>query len=414
MNVKKYEINDINIKNFFIETDAGKGAVISLDQIVTIDIFEDMSKPTIFATISFIDTLDLITKLPIIGEEKIEIVIETPGMSEPTNFKFRCFELGEITPLTNGRGIKYTLQCVSEEHLYNSSIIRYSMDGLISDMVERIIITNLKTKKTIFQEKTAGLENLNIPKLKPLAAIDFLRKRAVGLNHKMSPYVFFENQYGFNFGSIQGIFEKGIREISSLGREFTYKLNPMLSPQTQLQSYRSILDFQIIYSGESYAKLSQGAMRMFTQTFDLATKKFEKIDFNIEDKLQEMMADKKKVMSNSLTWFNEFAQNPAQAFFSVKDSTRPTLFNIENIAGKNAFAILLNEDVTRVMVPGDTGLAAGHVVRLNIPEIDGLTKRKKLDTTRTGNYLIVRLRHMITFTQKSKHSIVFDCVQLGQ
>lgn len=414
MSLRSYELNDIKIKSISIETHAGKGAIVNHDQIVAIDIFEDMTKPTMFATIVLLDTLDLVTKLPIIGEEKIELVVETPGITEPTTFKFRCYQVGEIQPSSNGKGVKYTMQCVSEEHLHNSSIIRYHMDGLISDMVERILITSLKTKKSIFQEKTVGIETLNIPKLKPLAAIDFLRQRAVGLNHKMSPYVFFENQYGFNFGTIQGIFEKGLKEVDTVGREFSFKQNPMLSPERQAESYRSILDFQIIYSGESYKKLQQGAFKMITQTFDLATKKFERIDFNLEEKLSEMMADKKKTISNSSTWMDEFAQNAPQAFFAIKDSTRPTLFTLENIAGKNAFTILLNEDVTRVMVPGDTGLAAGHVVRLNVPEIDGLTSRKKLDTTRTGNYLIVRLRHMISFTQKIKHSIVFDCVQLGR
>ena len=66
------------------------------------------------------------------------------------------------------------------------------------------------------------------------------------------------------------------------------------------------------------------------------------------------------------------------------------------------------------MVPGDSGLAVGHVVRLNMPEIDGLSGQKKLDLVRTGDYLIVRLRHMIYFENTSKHRIVFDCVQMGQ
>ena len=409
-----YEINDVRIKSVTIQTHGGEGGVVDHDQILTIDIFEDMTKPTLYATLVLADTLDLITKLPIIGEEKVELTIETPGISEPTTFKFRCYRVSNVDVFSNGKGIGYTMHCVSEEHLRNISILRSHMSGLISDMVSTILTNNLATQKPFYQEKTIGNENLIFPKLKPLAAIDFLRQRAVSSEHKSSPYVFFENQYGFTFATIQGIFEKGLKEINTVGREFSFKQNPMVDLQRQTESFRSILNFQIVYNSESYRKLQQGAFKMITQTFDIATKQFEKTDFNLEEKFASLAADAKKAIPNSSSWISEFAQNAPQAFFGIKDSSRSPLYILENLAGKNAFSVLLNEDITRVLVPGDTGLSAGHVVRLNIPEIDGLTSRKKLDTTRTGDYLIVRLRHMISFIPKPKHEIVFDCVQLGR
>lgn len=409
-----YEINDVRVKSVTIQTHGGEGGVVDHDQILMIDIFEDMTKPTLYATIVFSDTLDLITKLPIIGEEKVEITIETPGITEPTTFKFRCYQVTNVEVFRTGKGLGYTMHCVSEEHLRNSTILRSHTNGLISDMVQTILTNTLATEKSFYQEKTAGNELLIFPNLKPLVAIDFLRQRATSSDHKSSPYVFFENQYGFNFTTIQGIFEKGLKEVTTVGREFFFKQNPMVSPQRQAESFRSILNYQLVYNSETYRKLQQGAFKMITQTFDLATKEFERIDFDLQEKFSELAADTKKTIPNSPSWMTEFAQNAPQSFFGIKDSSRPPLFILENLAGKNAFSVLLNEDITRVLVPGDTGLAAGHVVRLNMPEIDGLTSRKKLDTTRTGDYLIVRLRHMLTFVPKPKHKIVFDCVQLGR
>ena len=341
-----YEINDVRIKSVTIQTHGGEGGVVDHDQILNIDIFEDMTKPTLYATLVFADTLDLITKLPIIGEEKIELTIETPGISEPTTFKFRCYRVSSIDAFSNGKGLGYTIHCVSEEHLHNSLILRSHMDGLISDMVQNILTKSLATQKLFYQEKTAGNESLIFPKLKPLAAIDFLRQRAVSSEHKSSPYVFFENQYGFNFATIQGIFEKGIKEVSTVGREFFFKQNPMVTPQRQAESFRSILDFQTVYSNESYKKLQQGAFKMITQTFDIATKQFEKTDFDLQERFAGLAADVKKTIPNSSSWMSEFAQNAPQAFFGIKDSSRAPLYILENIAGKNAFSILLNEDVT--------------------------------------------------------------------
>ena len=409
-----YQTNDVKVKSVSIQTHKGDGGVYDMSQLLTIDVYEDITKPTLYATIEVVDALDLLTRLPIIGEEKVELTIETPGIAEPTTFKFRCFQVTNVEPFKNSKGLTYTLHCVSEEHLLNNSVLRMHMNGLISDMVQRILSESLATKKKYYQEPTIGLELLNFPKLKPLAAIDFLRQRAVGAEHKLSPYVFFENQYGFNFTTIEGLFKRGLKEVEATGREFTFKQNPMGSTQKEVESFRSILDYQLVYNGESYRKLQQGAYRMKTQMFDLATKSLETIDFNLEEKFSALAPDIKKTMPNSGDWIAEFAQNIPQIFFGVKDTSRPPIFVLENLAGKNSFSLLLNDDVTRVMVPGDSGLSVGHVVRLNMPEIDGLTSQKKLDQVRRGDYLIVRLRHMITFLNTSKHRIVFDCVQLGQ
>lgn len=409
-----YKTNDVKIRSLSIQTHKGDGGIFDMSQMLTIDVYEDITKPTLYATIEVVDALDLLTKLPIIGEEKVELTIETPGIAEPTTFKFRCFQVTNVEPFKNSKGLTYTLHCVSEEHLYNTSIMRGHMLGLISDMVQRILVDSLATKKKFYQEPTVGNELLNFPKLKPLAAIDFLRQRAVGLDYKLSPYVFFENQYGFNFTTIEGLFKRGLKEVESTGREFTFKQNPMGSTQKEVESFRSILDYQLVYNGESYRKLQQGAYRMKTQMFDLATKGVETLDFNLQEKFSSFAPDGKKTIPNSGEWMSEFAQSIPQIFFGVKDSSRPPIFVLENLASKNSFTLLLNDDVTRVMVPGDSGLAVGHVVRLNMPEIDGLTSQKKLDQVRRGDYLVVRLRHMITFQNASKHRIVFDCVQLGQ
>lgn len=409
-----YSINDVKIKNVSITNHKGNGGVIDMNQIINISIYEDISKPTLYATIGMVDALDLLTKIPIIGEENVEFTIETSGIASPSTFKFKVFQVSDVAAFENNKGLTYTLHCVSEEHLRNTSILRSHMSGLINEMVENILTTSLLTKKKFYQEKTVGLELLNLPQLKPLAAIDFLRQRAVGDEHRASPFVFFENQYGFNFSTIKGLFERGLKEVVPIGREFFFKQNPMVSPERQRESFRSILNYQLVYNGETYRKLQQGAYKMRTQMFDLATKTFENVDFDLSEKFSSLAPDTKKTIPNSSDWLNEFAQNIPQLLFGVKDSSKPTTFVVDTLAAKNAFSLLLNDDITRVMVPGDSGLAVGHVVRLNMPEIDGLSGQKKLDLVRTGDYLIVRLRHMIYFENTSKHRIVFDCVQMGQ
>ena len=92
------------------------------------------------------------------------------------------------------------------------------------------------------------------------------------------------------------------------------------------------------------------------------------------------------------------------------DSLRPDNFVDTAVAIRNSFAVLLNSNVVRVLVHGDSGLKVGDVVTLDLPAMTGTTGKKKDDKMIAGNYLIVRLRHMITPSTKSKHQIVFDFV----
>jgi hypothetical protein len=75
--------------------------------------------------------------------------------------------------------------------------------------------------------------------------------------------------------------------------------------------------------------------------------------------------------------------------------------------------VLLNSEVTRVLIHGDTGLKVGDLVSLLLPSPTGTTDRKKDDQLSSGNYLIIRLRHIITTGTKPKHQIAFDCVKMG-
>ena len=119
-------------------------------------------------------------------------------------------------------------------------------------------------------------------------------------------------------------------------------------------------------------------------------------------------------MPNTTDWLGNFGADVQKRFFSVKDGSKPQIYINDMIGAKNSFVHLLNNDITRVKIPGDTGLAVGQVVKLEMPVLEGTTGRKNFDEVASGSYLILRLRHMFTLTQKNKHFIVFDCAQIGR
>lgn len=413
MSQQIYEVGDVSVKRLqLVSSKSTNATLIPTDQMVSLDIWEDMTKPTMYASMTLMDTLNLLEKFPILGEETVHIEIETKGLSSPTKFTFRCFEVTNVQRLENGKGISYTLRCVSEEHLRNGgTVVREGMEDVIGNMVPYILQKHLQTTKSIAVDPTKGIQTIAFPRLSPLEAIDMLRQRAVSVDYVSSSYVFFENQAGFNFKTVEGLYKDGVARIGS--RVFNMQQNVMATKQTQADAFRTILSHQVIHRGDTVRKLSQGVYKSVTRVFDVATKQFESIFHDVDRTFSSFETAAKKSLANKEDFLAEFAGGLPRQFVTVADALRPNNFIPPSIGIRNSFVELLNDDITRILIHGDTGLKAGDVIKLNLPQADGLSSRKKPDPMTTANYLVLRLRHMITFSLKTKHEIVLDCVKMG-
>lgn len=412
---KVVEPGDITIKSLKLFNKKLNAEFSPIDQVIGIDIYEDMSKPTMYATLAFSDNIGILSSFPIIGEEEVEIEVQSPGATKSTKFTFRSFEVANVQPDPNGKGQTYILKCVSEEHLYNgSSVVVESFNDIISNMVP-VFLSNqkyLNSKKDVIIDQTKGIQTIPFPKISPLQAIDMVRKRAVSKDFPSSSYVFFENQSGFNFKTIEGLIKDNKPFIGS--RIFNAQQNVMASKENEALSYRTILAHQSIARSDSNIKAAAGIFKAVTKTFDLATKSFESADFDLTKVFKgfEKPGDNKQI-PNTTEFIEKFASGRPRQYFTPKDTTRPDTFIDTAIAVRNSFAVLLNSDITRILIHGESGLKVGDIVTLNLPEPTGTTDRKKADLMTSGNYMIIRLRHMINISSKTKHQISFDCVKMG-
>ncbi len=413
MSQKPYEVGDVDVKRLVISSSKSINAsVVPIDQMVSLDIWEDMTKPTIYATLTLLDTLGMLEKFPIIGEETVEIEIQTPSLSTPAKFTFKCFEIINLQRLANGKGMTYTLRCVSEEHIRNAgTMVRESMTESISNLVPYILQKHLQTKKPMIVDPTKGIQTIVFPRLSPLQAIDMLRLRSVSMDYTSSAYVFFENQAGFNFKTVEGLYKDGLTSIGS--RVFNMNQNALAEKKSLGDSYRTIQSHQVIRRSDTMRKLTQGAFRSVTRVFDVHTKSYETINYDFETLFSSFETTAKKTVSNTTEWLDQYSKGVPKQFFTVKDTSRPDVFITNAMGVRNSFVELLNDDITRILIHGDTGLKVGDVIRLNIPQVDGLSSQKKPDAFMSNNYLITRLRHMISFNAKFIHEIVLDCVKMG-
>jgi hypothetical protein len=412
MSKKNIEIGDVFVKRLIISNKSINAELNPLDQLMGVDIWEDMAKPTLYATFMMMDSIGMLETFPIIGEEDIEIEIQTPGLDKTTLFKFKCFEVTNVQKIDSGKGVTFVMKCVSQEHLYNaSSSVAEGKTDIISNMVPYLLQDYLRTQKKFISDETKGINTIVFPRILPLQAIDMLRQRAVSKEYPSSSYVFFENQAGFNFKTVEGLYKEGLKNIGS--RVFNAEQNTMANKEAQANSYRTLLDYQIINRSDSVKKAQEGVYKAVTKVFDMSKKTFESIEFQLKDSFKDFETSANKKMPNTTDFIDEFASGVSKQFLTIKDTTRPDMYMDQAIAIKNSFAGLLNDDVTRILIHGDTGLKVGDVITLKLPQADGMTKRKKQDSLTSSDYLVIRLRHMLTPSTKVKHQIALDCVKMG-
>lgn len=409
--MNSYQSGDVVFRTAELSSKSANATISILPQMQGCDIWEDMAKPTIYATVYLYDAINLLTRFPIIGEETLTLSFETPGMALPVTYKFRVFEIANIQQADNRQAVGYTIRCVSEEHFVNgTATVDGVFNGVLSDYVVSLLAKSLKSTKSIVIDQTKGVLNVVSPRWNPLIAIDYARKNAVSTKYPSSSYVFFENQAGFYFKTVESLLEEGRSTVGS--RVFTFLYAP--SAASSSAGYRSILEHENISRVDSISSVTSGMLSAVAHTFDLKNKTLTAKPFSITKEFGKYQTpDDNQSMIHSKQFLDTYGQSSPVTLYNVKDSFRPTAYQEEVSASRNAFTMLLNGNITRCLIHGDSGLKAGDVITLNLPEVIGVTGKKPLDPMVAGNYMILRLRHVLTNGPKPQHRISFDAAKIG-
>jgi hypothetical protein len=412
--MKQYEPGDIRIISIKL-TNTNKSASVDIRaQVMSLSIFEDIEEPTIYAELMMVDSINLVKDFPIIGEEDIEIVYVTPGRDKPTKYNFRTYSIDGTVNNATGKGSAYMLKCVSQEHFINSiTLVDKGYNNTVAEMVADILVNEIKTKKPVTIETTRGLIPVTLPKMNPLAAVDFLRQKAVSKRASGGVFVFFENQYGVSFVTLEKLIEDGSKSIDS--RVFTYNPDTISDKQRKTYAFRNLQRFEHLSKFDTIDKLAGGMYKNTVRSFDLLSKEFGEVSFEMTKQAHKFeTGDKATKVPNTQKIMNEVNAGAPFYMFTPKDSSKGNDFVSDLIGYRHAFVKLFNQNVTRCMAYGDSYLTVGDMIQLDLPDTSGTTEKKTNDARYSGKYMITKLRHLITQEDKKfKHNVTFDCNKIG-
>jgi hypothetical protein len=384
--------DSVQINKIVLSSISGKKDPIDIAQyVVSFDIYEDMMFPCMRADIVIIDSVDIITSYPIIGEEYIEISFQNPGTDTTFEHKFQVVrQSGQMFNQT-GTSRTYVIQLISPEFITNSSkYISEKHTGTIDNIVGSVIKNHLNTKKTYTSEPTKGAQNNLVTRLRPFQAIDYHRKRAVSQQYASSSYCFFENQKGFNLLSMEYCLDKNKNNT----KVFLYDKTQLTDAKKN--NYRSIIDMHQMSLVDNTKKHTQSGLNGIVRRFDLLTGKVQTTTYNNSQQQNKFKySSNKPIPLNTSSYEQKYGNTAATSLLVPHSSEYPENYIDTTMGAKHAFVTKMGQNIYQLYINGDTTITVGDVITVNVPNTTGDTSPTTQNRLYAGNYLVKTLRHIV-------------------
>jgi hypothetical protein len=375
---------DIDIKTVSLFTD--KGVVNMVEHVKSISLFESIFTPGIIAEFTIWDTKNLASKLPILAGQKLTVQFCTPGRKD-LKYDLVVTELKDGEPAENMRTKVYILCATSTEVLRNkTNQVMKAYNTNISSIVQDIIQSYLGTKKNIDVQQTKGIQKIIVQSQNPFDAISMLRKRSISVDDKSSSYVFFENQEGYHYKTLEKLMSSNVGD-----RVFTN--DETIRTDIRKPIFRNLINYEQPSQFHAIDRVGSGGLRVDIQKFDFKTLEYsnKKAEFTPSD-FKNADGTLKNPDSDELKQFGRASARNVKVWH---DSSQPDTFLADGLGPRVNSTALYGQGGLLLHVFGDSELSAGQMIDVKILENSTSSEPPKEHHLLSGKYLITFLHHMI-------------------
>jgi hypothetical protein len=427
----KFKAGDVIWKECRLENGLGDSLDI-LGLISEINIYEDIYSPTLTGVALVVDTHNLLSRFPILGEEKLHVQFQTPeaigagetGENLEIKQTFRVYK-AENRAVEMNKEI-YNLFFFSEEAA-QSHTTRWSLpfSGNGDAIVNKVIKEKLGSNKSIITTPTGNYLKFVSPYWTPFACIDYVCRHTVAPTpFREADYVFFENNRGYRFISLNNM-----KQISS---KFTYFYDHSRSfpigntvQESTLDLSRqmsSIINTRFLSMGNWAQRVDQNAYTNLVLTHDLTYKTVNYQKYDIDSNYTRLNhlggvinADRPDESVDHYPHYFEPKNSPpgkAEEYntniaYTAHRSYNELETDYSGLVELTRAPLLAQNEFLKfdIDVWGNTQLAAGDTLWINFgkltsPQTDAEYNANELyDPVLTGKYMITAIAHRVGINQ---------------
>lgn len=410
-------VNIVNIKSLIVE----------------LSYYEDILRSSVTGHVLMSDSISLIERLQLSGGDFLNLSFSKSSGTTISSIKkyFRIYRVSERI-LKNSETENYTLHFCSEElFLSEQSKVSKPYSGQkISDIVYDILNNHLKIDdKYIALQETDGLYDFIITYKKPFEAINWLSTYAIQKNKTGADFLFFENAGGFNFISLQNMFNQNIYSNYVYSQKSVGKINGQSEVQRNIHGIKS---YTFLDTFDSLYGVTSGAFANRLISVDPLTRRYKDTKFDyLKDYVNKVDKLNGASVINDLK--NRFGKTQNQNYdgvlkVMVSNADQKVAKGISDspyaVAGdvrvetyvpyRTAQIALSHYSRIKITLAGDPNLTVGRTIGIELPSSvsnkdgTGLNEGNP-DPINSGKYLIAAVRHIIT--TELKYETVVEVVK---
>lgn len=399
-----------------LEIISGDEKINLIPLLESIQINESLMSPSFNCVIYIVDALDIINSLPIVGEEQINVTLNSSGVGI-RSYKFQITSVDNVVSTVGSTTSRYKLQCITLEDIENALV---SVDKYLNDMISLSALnvyedTLQSVDNTIFNyHPTGNRADYLVNGLLPFETMKHLCGRAYSETSASSYYAFYRNKDGFNFHNIEQLIKDG-RDNPIATYNYDESIRTSLASVTKKweKEFYNIKNYVIDSRSNIGDRIYNGGLSSSVEEVDIISKQITYHNYIAHahfNDINEYATDKTAVNPNSDSFLEKHAYKINERSTYITDVTRFDQYAKSIIPRRLSYSLLTQNLKMNVKVPGNVDLSVGKVISLNLPTVHGFTIPKLNDNLISGNWLITDVDHI---TDGQEFDTSFYCVKIG-
>ena len=379
------------------------------DLVMGVSFFESLYSPYIKCELSIADAANLIETIPIIGQEKIKLIIKDHNTNIIIKREFYVSSVQNYTK-GNAQAAMYILKLVTPEYMINSvATVSQAYNGPISDIIKKLVENHLKSKvKTL--EQSNGDYKVVIPTWNPYKALDWLAKRAK--NSKNYPFTLYETlNDGIIFESYETIFKKivfnkYVHRGGSTAKDDVEQKGAMMN---------TALQYDISDMSNTGKVLLRGAFGRKMHVIDHSKRSYKLVTYDyLEDFKRKARLSEQPYVSSEFKLDNK-SLNEHDAIHTLGFKNSLSYGNLHNYNDEIEYNILENEPFLNQLglikvaltVKGRADLSVGKIIDFEVERNRPTTVAtgKNANEYLSGRYVIQNIHHKM---EQGKYYIIME------